>query len=322
MKPAADYSYFENCVWQNVESVFVAGFPSWTYYMSHLICFTFNIIQTLLIIFLNYLAVHALCKSSQLRRKTTLFLVMVLSGSDLAVGIIVEPVFLFHLGREIYGMEDCFGSTVKKIIVEFFVAISFTTFVALNVEIYLSIIYPIFHKTKVTNRRVLAIICVIGIITIIRTYLFVFHIGKRAAKLFASIFILITFIALTYIHVKISMAVYKRRRIGFAGGVRSSNVRESKSFLHGVREAKSCLLVLFCTVLCFLPSAIEDGMTERSTFMVILFNPWRSTFALAASFLNCIVFFWRNGILRKEAKNVIHSFTGIFLQKQENMQRL
>ncbi len=314
MKPAAHYSYTENCVWQNVESVFVAGFPSWTYYVSHLLCFIFNIIQTLLIIFLNYLAVHALCKSSQLRRKTTLFLVMVLSANDLSVGIIVEPLFLFHLGREIYGMEDCFGSTLKKIILEFFIATSFTTFVVLNVEIYLSIMYPIFHKTKVTNRRVLTILCIIGIVTIVRTYLFAFHISKRASKLFFSSFILITLVALTYIHIKIFVVVYKRRRIGFVSGDRSSNVHGRKSFLQGVREAKSCLLVLLCTVLCFMPSAIEDGMTETSTDMIILFNPWRSTFALTASFLNCIVFFWRNGILRKEAKSIINSFPGI-LQK-------
>ena len=318
MKPAAHYSdiysYTENCVWQNVESVFVAGFPSWTYYVNHLLCFIFNIIQTLLIIFLNYLAVHALCKSSQLRRKTTLFLVMILSANDLAVGIIAEPLFLFHLGSEIYGMENCFGSTLKIIILEFFIAISFTTFVVLNVEIYLSIMHPIFHKTKVTNRRVLTILCIIGIVTIVRTYLFAFHISKGASKLFFSSFILITLVVLAYIHINIFVVVYKRRRIGFVSGVRSSNVRERKSFLQGVREAKSCLLVLLCTVLCFMPSAIEDGMTERSIATVILFNPWRNTFALSASFLNCIVFFWRNGILRKEAKSIINYFSGI-LQK-------
>ena len=309
-KPAADDSYIQNCVWQNVESVFVTEFPSLTYYSSHLLCFSFNVIQMLLTIFLNYLAVHALWKSSQLRRKTTLFLVMVLSANDLAIGIIVEPVFLFHLNREIHGTEDCFGSTLKKVILEFFVAMSFTTFLVLNVEVYLSIMYPIFHKIKITNGRVFAVLCVITVGTFVRTYLFIFHIDKRISKLFFSAFILISLIGLTYIHIKISVSVYKRRRIGFVRGV-----RESKSFLHGVREAKSCLLILLCTVLCFLPSAIEDGMTNRSKFMVIMFNPWRSTFALAASCLNCIVFFWRNGILRKEARNIINFCGNILSQK-------
>jgi hypothetical protein len=314
MKPAADYSYTENCVWHNVESAFVARFPSWTYYMSHLICFIFNVIQALLTIFLNYLAVHALCKSSQLRRKTTLFLVMVLSANDLAVGIIVESVFLFHLGREIYEMEDCFGSALKQVTLDLLPAISFTIFVVLNFEIYLSIMYPIFHKTKITNRRVLKILCITVMISIVRSYLFTFHVSERAATLFVTIFILLTLIALAFIHIKISVAVYKRRRIGFTSGVQSSHVPQSKSFLHGVREAKSCLLILFCTVFCYLPSAIEGGL-EKNTFAIVLFNPWKCTSVLAASVLNCIVFFWRNGILRKEAKHIIHSFGTFFLHK-------
>ena len=306
-----DDTYIQNCVWHNVESVFVAGFPSSIYYYSsHVVCFTFNVIQMFFTAFLNYLAVHALWKSSQLRRKTTLFLVMLLSANDLAIGIIVEPFFLFHLGKEIRGTEDCSGSTLKKVILEFFVATSFTTFIILNVEIYLSIMYPIFHKIHVTNRRVFTVLCVITLATLIRTYLFIFHIDKRASKLFFSAFISISLIALTYIHIKISVSVYKRRRIGFVRGV-----RERKSFLHGVREAKSCLLILLCTLLCFLPSAIEDGMTDRSTFMVIVFNPWRSTSAMAASCFNCIVFFWRNGILRKEARNIITSCGNILFQK-------
>ena len=113
------------------------------------------------------------------------------------------------------------------------------------------------------------------------------------------------------------MAVYKRQRIGFAGtagGEPSLSALQRKSFLRGVREAKSCLLVLFRTVLCYLSSAIEDGMLETNTFTVILFNPWRCSSALAASLLNCVVFFWRNEILRK-AKNIIYSFSKIVLQK-------
>jgi hypothetical protein len=315
VESAAENIYIEKCTWQNLQSAFVVRFPSRQYYLNHLTCFAFNIIQTLLTISLNYLAVHALWKSSQLRRKTTLFLIMVLSASDLAVGIIVGPVFLFHLGMEICAMQDCFGSALKKLVFDILPGISFGLFVVLNVEIYLSIIYPIFHKTKVTNKRALKTLCVVVFVSVLRSYLFTFHISKRGATMFVTVFILLIVMALVFIHVKIFMVVYRRRKIGFAGtavGGPSSSALRRKSFLRGVREAKSCLLVLFCTVLCYLPSAIEDGMLETSTFTVIFFNPWRCTFFLAASFLNCIVFFWRNGILRKEAKDIIHSFCKIF----------
>ena len=191
MKPTEDYVYIENCDWLNIHTAFVVRFPSWLYYMSHIICFGFNIIQTLLTIFLNYLAVHALCKSPQLRRKTTLFLVMLLSVSDLAFGVIVAPPFLSHIIREIYGTEGCFGSTLKKVTMDILPSLSLTIFVVLNVEIYLSIIHPIFHKTKVTNRRVLKILCVLVILSIARSYLYAFHINKQAGQLFISQCILI-----------------------------------------------------------------------------------------------------------------------------------
>ena len=319
-KPAVDNIYIENCVWQNVESTFIVRFPSWPYYMSHLVCFIFTIIQTLLTVFLNYLAVHALCKSSQLRRKTTLFLVLLLSVNDLAIGIIADPVLLLHFGRELSGAKDCFGSTLKKVILDTLSGISVAIFLVLNGEIYLSIIHPIFHKIKITNRRVLKILFVVVIISILRSYLFAFHINKIAAKFFVTIFLVLTLLVLTFIHMKISMAVYKRRRVGFQGNVQSSNMSQSKSFLHGVREAKSCLLVLFCTVICYLPAVIEDSMMNNGTFMVVVFNPWRNSSVLSASFLNCIVFFWRNAILRKEAKNIFRSINvRCFLNSKNSM---
>ena len=211
-----------------------------------------------------------------------------------------------------------FGKASKKQVFDILPGISFAVFVVLNIEIYLSIIHPIFHKTKVTKRRAIKALCVVVFVSILRSYLFTFHINKQGATMFVAVFILLTLIGLAFIHIKISMAVYKRRRIGFArtaGGEPSLSVPKRKSFLRGVREAKSCLLILFCTVFCYLSSAIEDGMLETSTFTVILFNPWRCSSALSASLLNCIVFFWRNGILRKEAKNIIYSFSKIVLRK-------
>ena len=308
MEPTSHDRYLEYCVWQNVESVYVARFPSWGHYMAYVFCFIFNIIQTFLIIFLNYLAVHALCKSAQLRRKTTLFLIMILSASDLAVGIIADPMLLLHLGREIYGTENCFFNTLKVEIMDILPAISFSTFIVLNVEIYLSIIHPIYHKTKVTNGRLLKMLGIAVFISVGRSYLFVFHIGKRVAQLVLTVIIFATLVLLAYIHIKISIVVFKRRRIGFVSVALPSIGRQSKSFLHGVKEAKSCLMVLLCTIFCYLPSAVRDGMLTETKFQ-ILFHPWRATTALTASFLNCIVFFWRNGILRKEAKNIIQKIT-------------
>ena len=304
------------CFVKDVEFLFVLGFPSWAYYVNHVVCFLFNIIQIVLTIFLNYLAIHALWRSSQLRRKTTLFLVMLLSVIDLAIGLIVEPIFLIHLGHEIYGQElDCFIAVLERVILDAFTAVSFTTFIVLNIEIYLSIIYPIFHRTKCTNKRVLRIVCLLGIATTVRSTVFIFYLDKRSAKLFVTAFISLTLAGLAFIHIKISVIVYRRRRIGFVHAANSSNVKERKSFLNGVREAKSCLLVLLCTIVCYMPAGIDNAITGTNTLKVIFFYPWRVTLILSASVLNSIVFFWRNGVLRREARNLLQSLLTILTKK-------
>ncbi len=302
IKPTAEYDmYLENCVWNNLELPFVISFPSFPYYASHVVCLIYNVIQTLLTIVLNYLAVYAFWKSSQLRRKTTLFIVMVLSANDLAIGLVAEPLFLLHLSREIFGNENCFTVVLNVISLDMLMPISMMTFLVLNFEIYLSVIHPIFHKTKITNRRVLNLLLILWFVLIVRGYLFVFHLDRNAAAVVVTLLMSSTMSALVFMHSRIFISVYKiRRRIE-----PSSRIRGGKEFLRGVRDAKSCLLVLFGTICCYLPAAIENGIKTQSTFNEIVLNPWGTTFVLSASVLNSIVFYWRNKILRKEAISLL-----------------
>ena len=133
----AEYdTYVEICVLKNFEYSFVSHFPNGFYRTSHVVCLIHNIIQTVLIIVLNYLAIHAFYKSSQLRRKTTFF------------GLVVEPLFLVHLGRAIFGKEDCFVFMLNVVTQTVILPFSMITFFVLNFEIYLSVIHPIFTRLK------------------------------------------------------------------------------------------------------------------------------------------------------------------------------
>ncbi len=298
--------HLENCVWRNLEYPFVTRFRSWPYYASHVVCLIYNVIQTLLIIFLNYLAIHAFCKSSQLRRKTTLFIVMVLSANDLAIGLVAEPLVLLQLSREILGNENCLNLWLNVFTLSILLPTSMTSFLVLNFEIYLSIIHPIFHKTKITNKRVLYLLLFLWFVQMVRAYLFAFHLTKNTVQIIATLSIALGMLAMVYMHSRIFLTVCKRRKI-VAGA--SSNFRRGKAFLSGVRDAKSCLLVLICTVCCYLPATIENAsIGARKTSKGIVFTRWSLTFLLSASVLNSIVFYWRNKILRTEAKNVFRTF--------------
>ena len=316
IRPTAEYDmYLENCVWETLEFPVVVRFPSRLFYASHVVCLIYNIIQTFLIITLNYLAMHAFYKSSQLRRKTTLFLVMVLSANDFLVGLIGEPVFLLCLSREIFGNKNCLSEMLSFVILDILLGISIITFLVLNFEIYLSIIHPIFHKTKITNRRVLYLLLSLWFAAMTRSYLFGFYLNRNTVEVIITLLISSALLAMVFMHSRIFITVYKRRRIEPAV---SSNIQRGKAFLRGVRDAKSCLMVLCCTVCCYLPASIESGMRTKIMFKEIVLDPWGATFILSASVLNSVVFYWRNKILRKEAMRILRKLCLIFLQRRSD----
>ena len=248
------------CVWNNVQFPMITRFPSWPYYVNHLVCFVFNIIQIACTLILNYLAIHAFYKSSQLRRKTTLFIVMVLSVNDFAIGLIAEPLFLFHMGLEIFGNESCFSLILRVSFMSILLSVSMMTLLVLNFEIYLSVIYPIYHKTKVTNRRVFYALVFLWFLLLIRPYLFANHFNKNTINILVVVFVLFMIFAMVYMHCRIFITALKRRRIQ----TETSTNRPGNELLHRVKEAKSCLLVVFFTTCCYLPSAIANVYPHRA----------------------------------------------------------
>ncbi|XP_028397938.1 uncharacterized protein LOC114521638 [Dendronephthya gigantea] len=298
--PTAEFEkYFEYCVWENLELLLVTGFHCRPCYINHVVCLTYNFIQTLLIIVLNYLAIHAFWKSPQLKRKTSFFVVMVLSSNDLAAGLIAEPLFLLHLSREIRGNERCLNVMMSHLAIEILVSASVVTFLALNFEIYLSVIHPVFHREKVTNRRIFKIVLILWFVHSLRAYFFIHFIDQGTVKVIQTVFITLTMLAMVFMHTRIFLAVYNRRRIDVITGL--ANIKRRKAFLQGIRDAKTCFFVLFCTFSCYLPSAIEVSLTPKATFKAIILSSWSTTLIFSLSVLNSILFYWRNKLLRKEA---------------------
>ena len=305
-QPTGRYDmYIEKCVLGHLEYSFFTRIPN-EHYASHIVCLILNTIQTLSTVVLNYLAIHAFYKCSHLRRKTTLFLVMLLSTNDMAIGLTAEPLFLSHLCREIVGNETCLNLMLNVVTLGVLLAISMVTFLVLNFEIYLSIIHPIFHKTKVTNKRVLYVLFLLWFLQVARAYFFARHLDKNTEQIIVTLMISSSMLAMVYMHGRIFAAVYKRRRIEVTAS--PSSRKQGKAFLNGVRDAKSCLLVLICTVCCYLPATIDNGIRGQTTPMGIVFNRWSTTFILSASVLNSLVFYWRNNLLRKEAIRILRTF--------------
>ena len=288
----------KNCFVKKLNYPYVSRFPSGTYRTSHVVCLVYNVLQTVLIIFLNYPAIHAFYKSSQLRRKTTFFLIMILSANDLVIGLFVEPLFLLHLSREINGHENCSALMLNVIALSLVIPFSIFTFLVLNFEIYLSVIHPIFHRRKVTKRRLFRLLLILWAILVVREFLFVFILDRYTFDLIVTVLMSLAMAAILLVHGRIFLAVYRMRRI-------AANSRGQKAFLRGARDAKCCLFVLLCTACCYLPAAVESALKEKTTLKMVVLEPWSATLILSASMLNSVIFYWRNKRLREKAIAVV-----------------
>lgn len=304
--------FLQNCSIENAKFGVIVGFPSTKYYANHIICCVVNTFLTFSNICLNSLTLVAYWKSSQLSEKTSYFLVMVLSGNDLGVGFFCNSTFTIGLIREIMGIEDCFWPFLCVMLTLAFTGMSIMTLLILNIERYFAIIHPIYHRNKVTKRRLLAVAVSTWVFCVIMpSVLFTSAIVLRIL-ICATVTSFLMILAFIYTNI---FAIIRRSTVNaslpdvYTAVALTASALRRKEFLQKVRQAKSCLVVVICTFCCFLPSTVTS-YRDQITYDMLVLTLWSMTLVFAASALNSIIFFWRNQILRNEAKSLIlgHAF--------------
>ena len=279
----------------------ITTFPTKEFLMNYVACFAVNIIVTLSTISLNLLTVLAYWKSSQLNKKISYFLIMIISLSDFAVGI-CSTSFLVVLTRNITYKPSCLASASVRVILDIICGLSLEVLFILNLERYLSIVHPFFHRKHVTKRRLLVLIVVLFVIITTKLTIptFVFA-ASSVTSILTGIDVAFVLFILVYLN---SMIFFRSRKRVISNISNTSERKQEKEFLRKLRLAKLCVIVVGGTILCYLPLAVcrlvDQGVYEKS-----MFGTWGVTFVLASSSLNSVIFFWRNPILRKEAKRTL-----------------
>ena len=226
------------------------------------------------------------------------FLVMILSASDLATGILATSTFAIYIGNELYFNVDCLTAFLNTIFSYLLIPTSFYTLLVLNVERYLSIIYPILYKSKVTKKKLLLSLGLLWLTCILALYLL--FVRRPLAELYLAIAGIVGLTMLLGMYTKIFFIIRNRRKEMASLGLTRTTENE-KIFLQNVREAWSCLIVAVCTIVCFLPSSI-GVLARKMMYLSIIIHHWSTTIILTAPVLNSLVFFWRNKVWRAEAK--------------------
>ena len=283
---------------------YIVDYSSTRILVNHTVCCIITALVSVLTVCLNSVTVLAYWKSTQLQRKMTNFLIFILSLNDLAVGMIVGPIYVFLLAREI---------TLKRTtnVINYLnlssllllTGMSFETMIVMNCERYLGIVHPIFHKIKVTKKRLVQSLLLIWFVGGAQTLL-LFYYGDFFVKLKTGE-VVFCLILLLCMYVKIYSTAQK-----------STDMRKSQNRVHqqeppqsvkekfliqNVRLAKSCFFVVITSYVCFLPASIIAGAIHSRNDVTYMAQMWSQTFLLLNSSFNSILFFWRNNCLRKEA---------------------
>lgn len=107
---AVDGKFLIKCFIGNNEQLTfsqVVGFPSREFFVNHVILCVLNFLLTFSSTFLNFITVFAYWRSTRLQRKMSYFLVMLLSLSDVGVGLICNSIFTAILTSHTLGYANC-----------------------------------------------------------------------------------------------------------------------------------------------------------------------------------------------------------------------
>ena len=244
-------------------------------------------------IFLNSIVIVALLRSRQHLKTLCSFMILVVTCFDLATVTVCHPLIITssyiwstgdHDTKNIYHRIKKYS----KILYHF----SFMALLVMNIDRFLAIRYPFFHKQQVTKQRLMALLGVFLVMILIErvlAYKDIFGIICYAAEaVLVGVFLVVILIVNHKIY-----KIAKTARRGLVAGI------------------STCILAIACFVLFSLPLIIYSAIQFTPEILHedngMLFALWASTFACINSAVNCLIFFWKDNSLRREGMEVMKS---------------
>ena len=277
----------------------ILHFPSNKYFINHVIACVFNALLTLMTVSLNSVTILTFWKSSQLRSKVSSFLIMVQSCIDLGVGAIGSSLFTLGLLDEIRGTGNCKLKFAGAKATVFLTIVSMTTLSAMNMERYFGVVHPFFHREKVTRNRLLVYVILVSSLAVI--FLCLSFAFKGILLSFGLVVILLYLSSLSFVYTRIYLATISSRQVHVESS--QEERKKKRQFLKDIKLAKTCFLIVACSILCLFPTGIKTRTSNFSDFGVVTI--WGKTLTLLNPSLNSAIFFWRNRMLRSEAKKIL-----------------
>ena len=276
------------------------------FFINLILIFAVNVFFFFSGICLNSLVILSFWRSVQLRKKLCYFMIMVLSCCDLLAVLTNTPlmalVTMLWLSDKL-DVNARWPHIAINSTITFFVFSLFALLV-MNFDRYLATSYPIFHRTSVTKGRLLALLAILIIIEVILRAMSVndFVISNQ---MHAVIFSILFIPPMLFINYKLFLVVRKSRK--------NKRISSDMKKTFSLKNISSCLLVVAFVVVLSIPLGVYIGLRIHSTEgthtldNANLAQLWAKTMSLVNCTFNCLIFYWKNKVLRTEGWKVVKS---------------
>ncbi len=273
------------------------------YFINLIFIVALNVLFFVSGICLNSLVIISFWRSVQLRKKLCYFMIMVLSCCDLVVVLTNHPLMALIAMLRLTEKLNTYPSWVdiSKRVGTIFIGLSLLALLVMNFDRYLATYYPIFHRTSVTKGKLLTLLV---ILIIIQLTLYLMSVNDIVISF--PVLVLIYFIIISppmlFINYKLFIIARKSRR--------NNGISPEMKRTFSLKNLSSCLLAVACFVVLSIPVFFYVGLRMTSKKQSLLDNAdiaglWCKTFASLNSTFNCLIFYWKNKILRAEGMKVI-----------------
>ncbi len=261
-------------------------------------------------IFLNSVVIISLWRS-QIGKKPCYFMIRILSCFDLVVVTVTHPLLILSTITMYFGDVSELREKIRLFICVLLQSFSMISLFVLNVERFLAIAYPYFYKRVVTKERLLSSLAVMLFVATVQTTLY--YCELEAGKIMIRVSLLVFVCIPVYLNYKMFVTAKSKQAndIIVLGSGASGEIEKEKRFV-SFKRISTCSLVVVCTFICFFPSIVYSGLCwklETSLFrqkQFLLLALWANTSFSMGSTFNCLIFFWRNTVLRREGMKILN----------------
>ena len=277
------------------------------YFINLIFIFAVNVFFFFSGICLNSLVILSFWRSIQLRKKLCYFMIMVLSCCDLLAVLINNPLMALTTMSWLTGKVDANASWAHISLgsTHIFLVCSYLALLVMNFDRYLATSYPIFHRTSVTKGRLLTLLAILIIVQAILDVMSVkdFVFSDQVHFLIITTALIVP--AMLFINYKLFLVVRKSRK--------NKRISPDMKKTLSLKNISSCLLVVVCVVMMSIPWCVYLGLRANSPETINTVDDadiawmWAITISLMNGTFNCLIFYWKNKVLRTEGLKALKS---------------